>query len=424
MKASQDKIEDSGGQKLPIQQDVEQCAFDGAMTALVPIADAAHLIHGPIGCVGNFFGGSNNIRFTTDMEESDIIFGGVKKLYKAILEVHRRYNPSAIFVYSTCVSAMIGDDISGATRDATEELKIPVISVDSPGFIGSKKSGTRLVGDVLLESVIGTAEPELTTQYDINLIGDNSDSGAIENLQSMLEKVGIRVLAKITGNIRYQEICYAHRAKLNVVVSSKPLLKMAKQMEKRFAIPYIEGSLQTLEDTNNCLRNIAAKLENSQLQERTEQLIAEENTNLNCQLDLYRSKFQNQRIILEVGNSKGWMIISVAKYLSLDVIPISQKVSPDSQNRIQQLIGRDVICLETYNHHNLFQIIQDFQAHMLVARVNYRNIAIQAQIPFLDVNQEYPAYAGYTGVLQAVRELYAAFQSPIWKQLRKSAPWQ
>ena len=28
------------------------CCFDGARNALLPIADAAHIVHGPIGCAG------------------------------------------------------------------------------------------------------------------------------------------------------------------------------------------------------------------------------------------------------------------------------------------------------------------------------------------------------------------------------------
>jgi nitrogenase molybdenum-cofactor synthesis protein NifE len=92
------------------------CAFDGAMIALVPIADAAHLVHGPIACTGNSWESRGSLSsgpklykygFTTDLSENDVIFGGEKKLYKAILEVANRYNPPAVFVYSTCVTALI-----------------------------------------------------------------------------------------------------------------------------------------------------------------------------------------------------------------------------------------------------------------------------------------------------------------------------
>lgn len=33
------------------------CAFDGARNALLPIADAAHIVHGPIGCAGSSWDG-------------------------------------------------------------------------------------------------------------------------------------------------------------------------------------------------------------------------------------------------------------------------------------------------------------------------------------------------------------------------------
>jgi len=29
------------------------CAYDGSAITLVPVADVAHLVHGPIGCLGN-----------------------------------------------------------------------------------------------------------------------------------------------------------------------------------------------------------------------------------------------------------------------------------------------------------------------------------------------------------------------------------
>lgn len=427
MEASHDKIESfSDGQKLLAQRNQQDCAFDGAMMALVPIADAAHLVHGSSGCVGSFLSGSNDaailnkIRFTTDMEESDIIFGGAKKLHKAILEVHRRYNPKAIFVYSTCVSAMIGDDINGAAHDAAEKLGIPVIPVDSPGFVGNKNSGIRLAGDILLEHVIGTVEPEFTTNYDINLIGDSFDDGAVE-IESLLEKIGIRVLAKIAGNSQYKQIAQAHRAKLNVVISSKPLLKLAKQMSKRYEIDYIEESLHSLEEINNCLINIALKLD-ADLKERTENLITAQTNNLNYQLDLYRSYIKKKKIIIDVTNGN-LSIISTAKILNLDIIPIAEHLNEEDKAKITQLLNQEVIILNKGNEKNqVLQIIQDREVDMLVAPHNYQSIAIQTQIPFLN-NHHQSTYAGYTGIIKAAQELYTAFKSNVWKQLNTSAPW-
>src|SRR5450631_2409981 len=92
------------------------CAFDGAKIALQPITDVAHLVHGPIACEGNSWdsrgtksSGSQLYRtsFTTDLNENDVVFGGEKRLYKSIKEIIDKYNPAAVFVYQTCVPAMI-----------------------------------------------------------------------------------------------------------------------------------------------------------------------------------------------------------------------------------------------------------------------------------------------------------------------------
>jgi len=104
------------------------CAFDGAKIALQPITDVAHLIHGPIGCEGHSWDGRGSkssgpllyrTSFTTAMNEQDIIFGGEKHLYKAIKEIVDKHNPPAVFVYQTCVPAMIGDDIEAVCKTAT-----------------------------------------------------------------------------------------------------------------------------------------------------------------------------------------------------------------------------------------------------------------------------------------------------------------
>ncbi|BAY28974.1 nitrogenase MoFe cofactor biosynthesis protein NifE [Nostoc carneum NIES-2107] len=408
------------------------CAFDGAMITLVPITDAAHLVHGPNGCIGNYWGGRDSLSsgslmykncFTSDMDESDIIFGGAKKLYRAILELQRRYKPAAIFVYSTCVSALIGDDINGACREAAEITGTPVIPVDAPGFVGHRNQGIRLANEALLEYVIGTAEPNTTTLYDINLIGEYNIGGDIWNILPMLEELGIRVLAKITGDARYQEICYAHRAKLNVVNSSaKAMLKMARQMEERFHIPYITESFYGVENLNRCLRNIAAKLGDTELQVRTENLINSETTSLNNQLDFYLPSLQGKRILIDITNLNNWAIVSAIQYLEMEVILTStNKITQDNQRKIKGLFGENTKILEI----EISQLITEFKPDLLIATNHYQATAMKTKIPFLDINQERKnAYTGYAGIISVAQELYTTLHSPVWEQVRRPAPWE
>ncbi|HIK53791.1 MAG TPA: nitrogenase iron-molybdenum cofactor biosynthesis protein NifE [Synechococcales cyanobacterium M55_K2018_004] len=411
------------------------CAFDGASIAMVPITDVAHLVHGPIACAGNSWGSRGSLSsgptlykmgFTTDMNENDVIFGGEKRLYKAILEVQQRYNPAAIFVYSTCVTALIGDDMDAVCQKAAEKTGTPVIPINSPGFIGSKNLGNRVGGESLLEYVIGTREPEYTTPYDINLIGEYNIAGELWSVLPLFEKLGIRVLAKITGDARYHEVCVAHRAKLNVMICSKALINVARKMEERYGIPYIEESFYGVEDINKCLRDIAAKIGDADLQQRVEQLIAEETEKLDQALAPYRERLRGKRVVLYTGGVKSWSIISAAKDLGMEVVATSTKKSTEEDKaRIKELLGKDGIMLEKGNAQELLKVIAQTKADMLIAGGRNQYTALKAKIPFLDINQErHHPYAGYEGMVEMARELEEALYSPIWQQVRKPAPWE
>lgn len=411
------------------------CAFDGAMIAMVPITDAAHLVHGPIACAGNSWGSRGSLSsgsklykmgFTTDISENDVIFGGEKRLYKAILEVHDRYSPAAVFVYSTCVTALIGDDLNAVCQKATEKVGIPVVPVHSPGFVGSKNLGNRLSGEALLEYVVGSREPEYTTPYDINLIGEYNIAGELWNVLPLFEKLGIRVLAKITGDARYEEVCHAHRAKLNVMICSKALINMARKMEEKYGIPYVEESFYGVEDINRCLRNIAAKIGNADLQQRVEQLIIDETIQLDKDLAPYRERLKGKRVVLYTGGVKSWSIISAAKDLGMEVVATSTKKSTEEDKaRIKDLLGKDGIMMEKGNAQELLRVIAQTKADMLIAGGRNQYTALKAKIPFLDINQErHHPYAGYSGMVEMARELDEALYSPIWEQIRKPAPWE
>lgn len=411
------------------------CAFDGASIALVPITDAAHLVHGPIACAGNSWGSRGSLSsgattykmgFTTDLSENDIIFGGEKKLYKAIKEVVDRYHPAAVFVYSTCVTALIGDDLDSVCEAAAQKLETPVIPVNSPGFVGTKNLGNKLGGESLLDYVVGTAEPEYTTPYDINLIGEYNIAGELWNVLPLFEKVGIRVLAKITGDSTYQEICTAHRAKLNVMICSKALINMAHKMEERYGIPYIEESFYGVADVNRCLRNIAEKLGDAELKERVENLIAEETAKLDVALAPYRARLKGKRMVLYTGGVKSWSVISAAQDLGMEVVATSTKKSTEEDIvRIQKLLGKDGIMMAKGNAQELLKTIEKTKADLLVAGGRNQYTALKAKIPFLDINQErHHPYAGYEGLVELAREIDEALYSPIWAQVRQPAPWE
>ena len=246
------------------------CAFDGAKIVLQPVTDVAHLIHGPLACEGNSWdnrgaasSGSALWRrsFTTDLTELDVVMGqGEKKLFRAIREIVEAHAPPAVFVYSTCVTALIGDDLDAVCFRAAERFGLPVVPVHAPGFVGSKNLGNKLAGEALLDHVVGAYEPDDVGPMDVNILGEYNLAGEFWMVKPLLEALGMRVRACIPGDARYLDIAGAHTARANMMVCSTALINMARKMEERWGIPFFEGSFYGVSDTSDALRQLARLL--------------------------------------------------------------------------------------------------------------------------------------------------------------------
>ncbi|MGG7539863.1 nitrogenase component 1, partial [Rhizobium sp. Nf11,1] len=300
------------------------CAFDGAKIVLQPITDVAHLVHAPLACEGNSWdnrgaasSGATLWRrsFTTDLTQLDVVMGqGARKLFRAIREIKEAHAPSAIFVYSTCVTALIGDDIEAVCKCAAERFDLPVVPVNAPGFAGSKNLGNKLAGEALLDHVIGTVEPDDVGPYDINVLGEFNLSGEFWLVAPLLDRLGIRVRACIPGDARFRDVASAHRARAAMLVCSTALINLARKMEERWGIPFFEGSFYGISDTSEALRQIAkllvAKGANPDLIERTEALIGEEEAIAWKRLEVYRPRLQGKRVLINTGGVKSWSLVN------------------------------------------------------------------------------------------------------------------
>lgn len=422
----------------------ESCAFDGAMIVLQPIADTAHIVHGPIACCGNTWEGRGALTskgelhamgFTTDMGEIDIVYGSEDKLFNAIVTTHKAVSPKAIFVYSTCVSGLIGEDIEAVCKKAEAELGIRVIPVIAPGFVGPKHLGNRIAGEVLLRHVIGTGEPPVTTHYDINIIGEYNIAGDLWLVEPLLEKAGCRILSRITGDSTFEEITWAHRAKLNVVVCSRALINVAKEMERQYGIPYVEVSFFGHTEIAKALRSIADELmktepksqqeeadANFDLRTTVELLIKSEEKRLKEHLKPYQH-LRGKKAVLYTGGVKSWSFISALLDLGIEIMAIGTKKSTiEDEAKMKEILGPDAPLVEDVTPKNLLKLLEERGADMLVAGGRNQYLAVKEGYPFVDVNQErHIPYAGYAGLVNLAEQLSNSMrfyeqESGCWSQ--------
>jgi nitrogenase molybdenum-cofactor synthesis protein NifE len=411
------------------------CSFDGAQITLIPIADAAHLVHGPIACLGNSWESRGSLSsgpelsaygFTTDLGEQDIIFGSEQKLHESIRYIVSRFAPPAVFVYTTCVTALTGEDIEGVCKAESERLGTPIIPVNSPGFVGSKNLGTRLAGDVLFQHIIGSTEPEQTTSHDINLIGEYNIAGEMWHIERLMQQAGMSILSRITGDGRFREVGWAHRAKANMVVCSRALLGLAVQMERKYGIPYFEGSFYGAKETSYSLRQMAYLTGDRDVERRVDKLAAREEMRLSLELEPYRKQLKGKRAVLYTGGVKSWSVITALQELGIKVVGVgTNKSTAEDVSRIADRIGDDAEYIPEGGARQILKTVRSQKADMVIAGGRNMYMALKEQIPFVDINQErHKAYAGYDGLLSLAKQLVHTLQHPVWELTAKLAPWE
>jgi nitrogenase molybdenum-cofactor synthesis protein NifE len=403
----------------------ESCAFDGAAIVLMPIADAAHIVHGPINCAGGAWEGRgvhstagdlHRRGFTTDMAELDIVYGGEKRLEATVREVVAAAKPAAVFVYATCVTGLIGEDIEASCKKLSAELWVPVIPVCAPGFMGPKNLGNRIAGEVLVEHVIGTAEPASTTPTDITLIGEYNVAGDIELVEPLLRECGIHVLSHVTGNARFEEIRYAHRAKAAAVVCSRALINVAAELSRRYGVPSVEVSFFGATETAKSLRLIAEVLESVSpeavgVRERVEAVIARREAALAEALAPHAA-LRGKKAVLYSGGVKSWSMASALLDLGVEILAVgTKKSSHEDEEKVRGILGQNVRLVEDISPAVIRRLFAEEGADLLVAGGRNRYLAAKEGWPFIDVNQEREhAYASYDGLVNVAHDLHESIR--------------
>jgi nitrogenase molybdenum-cofactor synthesis protein NifE len=420
------------------------CAFDGAQIALLPIADVAHIVHGSIACAGSSWDNRGTrssgpalyrIGMTTDLTEQDVIMGrGEKRLFHAIRQAIESYRPAAVFVYNTCVPALIGDDIGAVCKAAEERWGVPVVPVDAAGFYGTKNLGNRIAGETMVKHVCGTREPDPLppesvragiTVHDVNLIGEYNIAGELWHVLPLLDELGLRVLCTLSGDARFREVQSMHRAEVNMMVCSKAMINVARKLQEAWGTPWFEGSFYGVSDVSQALRDFARLTGDADLGARTESLIAREEARINAALEPWRTRLRGKKVLLYTGGVKSWSVISALQDLGMQVVATGTKKSTEEDKaRIRELMGSDALMIEDGNPRALLNIVREQRVDILIAGGRNMYTALKARIPFLDINQERDfGYAGYTGMLELARQLALTLESPVWAAVRQPAPW-
>ena len=402
------------------------CVFCGSRVVLYPIADALHLVHGPIGCAvytwdirGALSSGPelHRLSFSTDLQEMDVIFGGEKKLTAALLELIERHSPKAAFVYSTCIVGIIGDDMEAVCKQVEKKTSIPVIPVKSEGFMGNKRAGYTAACNAMAR-LVGTGETDGISPYSINILGDFNLAGEIWMIREYFERMGIEVVANITGDGRVADIKRAHGAALNVVQCSGSTMDLARLMEDEYDIPSIRVSYFGVEDMAQALYDVANHFADEEILIKAKQLVVEELKTLLPKLEFYKKALAGKKAAIYVGGSfKAFSLVKAFRLLGMTVVMVGSQTGTEEEYReLAEITDPGTIIVDDTNPLELTSFLEEKPVDIFVGGVKERPIAYKLGVGFCDHNHERKeALAGFTGMLNFAEEVYSSVMSPVWR---------
>jgi nitrogenase molybdenum-cofactor synthesis protein NifE len=402
------------------------CVYSGARVALNPVTDAVHLVHGPIGCAsytwdirGSLSSAKETFRtsFSSNMKELDVVFGGERKLSKCISELVGLYNPPVVFVYSTCIVGIIGDDIQAVCKEASIAHNIPVIPVHSEGFKGTKSDGYKAACNALMQ-LIGTREPEITSPYTMNILGDYNVAGDVWLVRPLFEKMGIQVITSMTGDATCETISQAHRARLNLVQCSGSMTYLAKWMQTQYGIPFRKVSYFGIEDIAIALRTAAGFFGSQEMKRIAEEIIESETGRIMPEIRRIRNRLRGKKAAIYMGGAaKALTLIKGFRELGMEVVIIgTQTGKKDDYEQISYQVKDGTVIVDDANPLELADLLVSQKADLMVAGVKERFLAYKLGVAFCDFNHDRVIeFEGYDGFLNFARELDASMNSPVWK---------
>ncbi|MBD2434497.1 MULTISPECIES: nitrogenase vanadium-iron protein, alpha chain [Fischerella] len=403
------------------------CSYCGAKLVIGGVLkDTIQMIHGPIGCAYDTWhtkrypsdNGHFQLKYvwSSDMKESHIVFGGEKQLKKSIIEAFKEFpDIKRMIVYTTCATALIGDDIRAVVKSAQKELgDVDIFCVECPGFAGvSQSKGHHVLNIAWINEKVGTLEPEITSPYTINVIGDYNIQGDTFVLEKYMEKMGVQIIAHFTGNGTYDSLRGMHRAQLNVTNCARSAGYIANELKKRYGIPRLDVDTWGFDYCKEALRKIGAFFG---IEERAEAVIAEEVAKYQDKMDWYKERLKGKKVCIWTGGPRLWhWTKALEDDLGMQVVSMSSKFG--HQEDFEKVIARGqegTIYIDDGNELEFFEVLEMIRPDVVLTGPRVGALVKKLHLPYINGHGYHNGpYMGFEGAVNMARDLYNAIYSPL-----------
>ncbi len=410
------------------------CQLMLAVGIVSSLTNVVMVIHSPLGCCSGFVS-SGQLRKTmraskgkadedfvwlhTNLDELDVVQGGLDKLRRAILYAEKEYHPEAIIIANGCVPGIIGDDIDSLVTELSDRIAAKIVPVHCEGFkskfvasgYDSAYHGVlrHLVEPVKrYETVIPVEERDAGYRYKVSRtvnifnVGSNSNGDEVE-LARLISALGL-IPKVLPLHSSLEDLAHIGEAALNVSICATHDDYLLGHLKERFGTDYLIDTLPIgIRNTNQWIRLIAARFG---LEEEAEKLVRFENEQLREALAPLKKELEGKSVFVGGGETR---ILTTAEFFA----SLGMKLLGVKAHNVDRFVEN---ILEDMEDPELFievgagqpaeelNLLKKLKPDLYIGHMNANGWVSKLGIPNFPLFGQSLNYMGYSGAFELARK--------------------
>jgi len=332
-----------------------QCQQINSMACLMSLEDSVFISHSPQGCVGCTIMAVDMFRvgqahrgekliknpriIVTNLDQKSVVFGGEQKLRESVRKAVERYNPKLIFVYASCASGIIGDDIDSICQDLGDEYPdTTIVPIHCEGFKSKICASGFDAAFLSINKYILKKEKKETIPNLINLFAPTTVSYADQKeMERMLNLIGAEV-NYIPFYSSLEKIKRIPQAAASTSICKVFADEFMKTLEEDYGIPYSHTVMPIgIRNTDKWYRGIAKVIGK---EKEVEEIIAKEHERIEPLVAKIRARLEGKRVFICGGTGRSFAAAALIDDFGMKLVGLETPTyDADAQVDVEYLNG-------------------------------------------------------------------------------------
>jgi nitrogenase molybdenum-iron protein alpha chain len=405
----------------------QQCQQINSINTFLSMEESVLIVHSPQGCagcvsmgnnfymVGQYHRGIRNPRnariIISNLDEKDVILGGESKLRESIRIATERHHPKVIFVFASCASSIIGDDIDAVVASEQTKDGPLLIPIHCEGFRSNIPASGFDAAFIAIEKYVLKNRRLPKQKGLINLFAPTSISYADQReMEQILASIGLT-----TNYVPFYSSLEKFR-QLPAAEASTAICKVfgdefMKTLAKNYGVPYSHTVMPIgARNTALWLRGIAA-LVGKEIE--AEKYIAREYERIRPQIERIRKRLQGKRVFLCGGTGRSFAAAALIDDFGMKLIgmqtPTYDEAAQFDIEHLNGIHGDYVIDIANMQPFEQVNLVNRLKPDVFIGQPGW---AARFGIPTTHVLDMKRPTMGYSGLVYLGDKIAAQIENP------------